>query len=135
MVRESSLTKKSFFIYKTLILVRIIPNQFTLDTLKLIKNIPKGKVLTYGRIAKLAGNPRAARQISWILHSSTRKYKLPWHRVINSKGQISLKQLDDKNYQKALLEKEGIYFQKKFELDLDTYMWNLKSIEEIENID
>ncbi|MEJ2249958.1 MAG: MGMT family protein [Candidatus Lokiarchaeota archaeon] len=115
--------------------MRIIPNQFTLDTLKLIKNIPKGKVLTYGRIAKLAGNPRAARQISWILHSSTRKYKLPWHRVINSKGQISLKQLDDKNYQKALLEKEGIYFQKKFELDLDTYMWNLKSIEEIENID
>ncbi|MHA1457965.1 MAG: MGMT family protein [Promethearchaeota archaeon] len=62
-----------------------MPSEFTQEVIKIIKNIPKGKVLTYGMIAKLAGNPRAARQVSWILHSSSKKYDLPWHRVINSK--------------------------------------------------
>ncbi|NVM46345.1 MAG: MGMT family protein, partial [Candidatus Lokiarchaeota archaeon] len=46
-----------------------MPSDFTQNVIKIIKNIPIGKVLTYGRIAKLAGNPRAARQVSWLLHS------------------------------------------------------------------
>jgi methylated-DNA-protein-cysteine methyltransferase-like protein len=56
-----------------------------------IKKIPRGKIATYGQSAACAGNPRAARQVVWTLNSSSRKDKLPWHRVINSKGQISLK--------------------------------------------
>ena len=81
-----------------------MPSQFTLDVIKIIHHIPVGKVLTYGKIAKLAGNPRAARQVSWLLHSSTKKYNLPWHRVINSQGKIALKSQDGKDYQKKLLE-------------------------------
>ncbi|UCC21332.1 MAG: MGMT family protein, partial [Promethearchaeota archaeon] len=46
-----------------------MPTDFTERIIQIIKNIPKGKVLTYGFVAKLAGNPRAARQVSWILHS------------------------------------------------------------------
>jgi len=98
----------------------------------LIKHIPKGKVLTYGIIAKLAGNPKAARQVSWILHSSTKKHALPWHRVINSKGEISMSRIDDKEYQKALLEQEGISFEKNYKLNLKKYLWDIKSIEVIE---
>lgn len=64
--------------------------KFTEDVLEIIKNIPKGRVMTYGQIAAYAGNPRSARQVSRILHSMTDKHKLPWHRVINSKGGISL---------------------------------------------
>ena len=64
--------------------------EFTAQVLDIIKNIPFGKVMTYGQIASYAGNPRGARQVSRILHSMSEKHSLPWHRVINSKGTISL---------------------------------------------
>ena len=64
--------------------------EFTEQVLQIISNIPNGKVMTYGQVAAYAGNPRGARQVSRILHSMTEKHQLPWHRVINSKGGISL---------------------------------------------
>ena len=106
-----------------------ITSDFTRDVIKIIKNIPSGKVLTYGRIAKFAGNPQAARQVSWLLHSSTKKYKLPWHRVINSLGKISMKSLDDREHQKHLLEKEGVVFRDSYKIDLKEYLWEIDSIE------
>lgn len=109
----------------------MIPNDFTQDVIKIIKNIPVGKVLTYGKIAKLAGNPRAARQVSWLLHSSSNKYNLPWHRVINSQGRIVLKSEDGKDFQKILLEKEGIKFVDENRVDLKKYLWEIDSIANI----
>ncbi len=106
-----------------------ITSDFTRDVIKIIKNIPSGKVLTYGRIAKFAGNPQAARQVSWLLHSSTKKYNLPWHRVINSLGKISMKSLDDREYQKRLLEKEGVAFRDNYKIDLKKFLWEIDSIE------
>ncbi len=109
----------------------LIPSDFTQKIINIIKKIPEGKVLTYGFIAKLAGNPRAARQVSWILHSSSKKYNLPWHRVISSMGKISLKSIEDCEYQKNLLEQEGIKFIDGFNLDLKEYLWKINSIEEM----
>ncbi len=106
-------------------------SEFTEDVIKLIQNIPEGKVLSYGLIAKLAGNPRAARQVSWILHSSTEKYKLPWHRVINSEGNIALRSEIDKQYQKDLLKKEGVKFLDEYRIDLKSSIWNIESIDKI----
>ncbi|MFW9970850.1 MAG: MGMT family protein [Candidatus Odinarchaeota archaeon] len=106
-----------------------IPSDFTEQIIHIIKSIPNGKVLTYGFIAKLAGNPRAARQVSWVLHSSSKKYNLPWHRVISSNGQISLSTFDDRQYQKILLEQEGIKVSNGFKVDLKKYLWNINSIE------
>jgi len=111
--------------------VILIPSDFTQDVVKIIKNIPSGKVLTYGRIAKLAGNPQAARQVSWLLHSSTKKYNLPWHRVINSLGKISMKSFDDREYQKRLLEKEGVVFRDNYKIDLKNFLWEIDSIEHL----
>ncbi|MFW9998771.1 MAG: MGMT family protein [Candidatus Hodarchaeota archaeon] len=108
-----------------------IPSDFTQRIINIIKRIPEGKVLTYGFIAKLAGNPRAARQVSWILHSSSKKYDLPWHRVISSKGKISLKAVEDCEYQKILLEQEGIKFLNGFNLNLKEYLWKINSIEDL----
>ncbi|MBA7681120.1 DNA base-flipping protein [subsurface metagenome] len=108
-----------------------ITSDFTRDVIKIIKNIPSGKVLTYGRIAKLAGNPQAARQVSWLLHSSTKKYNLPWHRVINSLGKISMKSFDDREYQKHLLEKEGVMFRDNYKIDLKQFLWEINSIEHL----
>ncbi len=55
-----------------------------------IAAIPRGKVATYGQIARLAGKAHGARQVSWILHSQSKKYRLPWQRVIGAAGRISM---------------------------------------------
>ncbi|MEZ5359262.1 MAG: MGMT family protein [Candidatus Zixiibacteriota bacterium] len=99
------------------------PQDFTKAVKKAIKAIPKGKVATYGQIAAVAGNPRAARQVVRILHSSSEKDNLPWYRVINSKGTISLLPGNGYELQKALLEAEGIVFGLQDKINLTTYQW------------
>lgn len=83
---------------------------FTKGVVEIIIDIPEGKVMTYGQIATLAGSPRGARQVVRVLHSLSEKYNLPWHRVINSKGEISIVDYESRNLQKVLLESEGVKF-------------------------
>ncbi|WP_138495420.1 MGMT family protein [Paenibacillus pinistramenti] len=83
---------------------------FTERVITIIKNIPEGRVMTYGQIAALAGSPRAARQVVRILHSSSGKHKLPWHRVVNAKGEIGLQDDESRFLQRMQLEQEGIEF-------------------------
>lgn len=97
---------------------------FTEDVLRIIRDIPPGKVLTYGRVAALAGKPNGARQVSRLLHSMSEKYDLPWHRVINAGGKISLKPSYGFELQKALLESEGVCFSKQETVDLNIYLWS-----------
>lgn len=89
-----------------------------------ISAIPYGKVATYGQIAACAGNHRASRQVAWLLHSSSRKDNLPWHRVINSRGTISLPIGGGFEEQKLLLEGEGIGVDEKGRIDLSKHLWN-----------
>ena len=95
-------------------------NQRVID---IIKSIPKGKIATYGQIAALAGNPRGARMVVRVLHTSSKKENLPWHRVINSKGKISLPPGSGFELQKALLKKEGIVFKEVDSVDLKRFLW------------
>lgn len=94
--------------------------EFTENVITIIKNIPIGKVMTYGQIAAKAGNPYGSRQISRILNSMSSKYELPWHRVINSKGEISL-QGEGRLLQMSLLADEGIYLVDN-KIDLNKYL-------------
>jgi methylated-DNA-protein-cysteine methyltransferase-like protein len=96
---------------------------FTRRVTKVVAAIPEGKVLTYGGVAAAAGNPRGARVVTWVLHSSASKEGLPWHRVINSKGEISLKPGYGYELQRQLLESEGIEFGIGGRVDLSTYLW------------
>ncbi len=105
----------------------------TQQAVNIIRNIPEGRVLTYGMVAALAGKPRGARQISRILHSMSKKYDLPWHRIVNSKGKISLKQSRGYELQKALLESEGIKFSKTDTIDLKLYSWNISIVDSLQN--
>jgi methylated-DNA-protein-cysteine methyltransferase-like protein len=91
---------------------------------RLIAGIPRGKVATYGQIAACAGNHRASRQVAWLLHSSSRKDKLPWHRVINSRGGISLPVGGGFEEQRMLLEAEGIVVDSKGRVSLKKYLCN-----------
>ncbi len=78
---------------------------------QVVCGIPCGHVLTYGEVARLAGMSRAARMVSQAMRRAPRSQKLPWHRVINAQGKISIPQ--DSPYhqrQKELLESEGVVF-------------------------
>lgn len=98
---------------------------FTERVIEIVRSIPAGTVSTYGGVAELAGNPRAARQVSRILHSCSTAEKLPWHRVVNKNGKISLKPGRGYEEQKMLLEDEGVAFYKGC-IELETYLWRME---------
>ncbi|HEY8805425.1 MAG TPA: MGMT family protein [Clostridium sp.] len=97
---------------------------FTKNVVEIIKGIPEGKVMTYGQIATLAGNRRGARQVARVLHTLSKKCNLPWHRVINSKGEISIKDYESFNLQKLFLESEGIKFTNNKTINLNEYQFH-----------
>jgi methylated-DNA-protein-cysteine methyltransferase-like protein len=88
--------------------------------IKIIRSIPEGHVLSYGEVARRAGFGNGARRVSRILHSASEKHNLPWHRVVNSQGKISLKD-DAYELQRSLLQNEGIEFGPCDTIDLAKY--------------
>jgi methylated-DNA-protein-cysteine methyltransferase-like protein len=89
-----------------------------------VKRIPCGKVATYGQIAEVAGLAGQARLVGYALFSLPEGQNIPWHRVINAKGEISsLPDPDWRNIQKGLLEAEGIRFNEKGRIDLKQVQW------------
>jgi len=98
------------------------PQTFTDRVVEIIGSIPAGRVLTYGSVAALAGNPRAARQVVRVLHACSRREGLPWHRVVNREGRIALKQFQGYEEQLALLEAEGVKFVDGA-IDLARFLW------------
>ncbi|NIK79218.1 methylated-DNA-protein-cysteine methyltransferase-like protein [Paenibacillus castaneae] len=96
---------------------------FTSRVIAIIKNIPAGYVMTYGQIAKLAGSPRGARQVVRILHSMSKLYELPWHRVVNAKGEIAIKDDESRFMQRAYLSDEGVFADENDLIDLDKYLY------------
>ncbi|UQZ34693.1 DNA methyltransferase [Paenibacillus sp. PK3_47] len=94
---------------------------FTEKVIAIIRSIPEGKVMTYGGVARAAGSPRAARQVVRILHSMSRKYKLPWHRVINAQGRIALGIDESGAMQKLYLLGEGVLFDDNEIIDLEVF--------------
>lgn len=100
---------------------------FTKKVLQNISKIPKGRVATYKQIAGLSGKPQGSRGVAWILHSCSTRYKLPWHRVINSQGRISFeKNSHNFRQQKRKLEIEGIVLSSEGHLDLKKFQWKKK---------
>ena len=88
-----------------------------------IKAIPRGRVATYGLIALQAGNHRAARQVVWVLHSSSGCDRLPWHRVINSRGRIALAPGAGFEEQRERLLREGVAVDARGRIDLERHLW------------
>ena len=89
-----------------------------------IMKIPHGKVATYGQIARLAGLGNHARMVGYALHASPPGINIPWHRVINSQGRISLSKEDGRyDLQRGLLEDEGVEFIRE-RINLKKYRWD-----------
>jgi methylated-DNA-protein-cysteine methyltransferase-like protein len=97
-------------------------DQFLMQIFAVIHQIPCGKVTTYGEIAKRAGYPGYARHVGRALSNLPEQSKLPWHRVINSQGKISLKG-PDLVRQRTKLIAEGIEVDEAGKLSLRKYRW------------
>ncbi|MCI0414731.1 methylated-DNA--[protein]-cysteine S-methyltransferase [bacterium] len=87
-----------------------------------IKKIPRGKVATYGQIARLSGIDGHARLVGYALHGLPQNSGIPWHRVINSQGRISLSGFTAKR-QRRLLEIEKVVFNPAGKIDLKRFQW------------
>lgn len=91
---------------------------------RVIRRVPRGRVATYGQIAALA-KASGPRQVGYALHALPEGHDVPWHRIINARGTISLDTtgLGGGNLQRALLEAERVKFDHKGRIDLKRYQW------------
>lgn len=88
------------------------------------RRVPRGSVATYGQIADLAGLPGHARQVGYALHALREEDDVPWHRIINARGEVSPRSepgMDD--VQRVLLEQEGVTFDARGRVDLSAAQW------------
>ena len=90
-----------------------------------VRQIPAGQVATYGQVAELANLPRRARLVGYALFRVAPDTDVPWHRVINAKGEISESpfRLGGDYLQRSLLEAEGVEFNAKGQIKLSQYRW------------
>ena len=100
-------------------------NHFYQKVYLTVSKIPYGKVATYGQIADLIYEYGKARQVGWALRRLNLPSKIPWHRVINSKGFITMRLSRNGTdwIQKELLVNEGIKFNSKMKIDIKKYLW------------
>lgn len=94
---------------------------------EVVKKIPRGKVVSYGQVAYILEEPRSARQVGWALNAlpKSKEKDIPWWRVVNFKGFLSIKNEDilAKFKQKEMLEKEGIEVSEELTVDMKKYQW------------
>ncbi|HET7712187.1 MAG TPA: MGMT family protein [Thermoanaerobaculia bacterium] len=92
---------------------------------EIARRVPAGTVATYGQIAALAGLDGHARQVGYALNSLPAGSDVPWHRVINARGEISPRSASDSHeLQRLLLEAEGVEFDLAGRVSLEKYRWN-----------
>ena len=91
----------------------------------MIREIPKGWVATYGQVAARAGLPRRARLVGYVLQQLDAGADVPWHRVVNAKGEVSYSPSRNGGdaLQRRLLEREGIVFDRNGRFDLERVRW------------
>jgi len=90
-----------------------------------VSRIPRGRVATYGQIARLAGLPGQARLVGYALHALPAGTPVPWQRVVNAQGAISVRSGHETN-QRRLLEREGVEFDSRGRIPLDSFQWRPK---------
>jgi methylated-DNA-protein-cysteine methyltransferase-like protein len=88
-----------------------------------VRRIPRGRVASYGEVARAAGFPNAARQVGYALHALRDGADVPWHRVVNARGEISPRASGFELPQRRLLEREGVAFDARGRIDLAAFGW------------
>jgi methylated-DNA-protein-cysteine methyltransferase-like protein len=98
---------------------------------EVVRMIPRGRVATYGQIAAIVSHRGAARTVGWALHGLTEGTDVPWHRVINARGQISL---DPGTHQISCLREEGVVINAQGQIDMTRFQWPGLDWPEIEDL-
>jgi methylated-DNA-protein-cysteine methyltransferase-like protein len=90
-----------------------------------VRRVPPGRVATYGAIAREAGMPGRARQVGYALAALPDEHDVPWHRVVNARGEVSARSasVGYERLQRTLLEAEGVTFDASGRIDLDALGW------------
>jgi methylated-DNA-protein-cysteine methyltransferase related protein len=89
-----------------------------------VRKIPRGRVASYGQVARLAGLDRQARQVGYAMHALPQGTAVPWHRVVSAAGEISRRARGAGELeQRGLLEREGVEFSWRGRIDLDRFGW------------
>jgi len=89
-----------------------------------VRRVPRGKVVTYGQVAELAGLPRRARQVGYALAALRAGTAVPWHRVVNAAGRISMRRRPGPELtQRMMLQSEGVRFDGSGRISLRRYLW------------
>ncbi len=88
----------------------------------IVRQVPAGRVITYGAIARLLGDPRHARQVGWAM-AATPRASIPAHRVINARGEVSGEHTWSGQDRRQRLEAEGVVFDDDGRVDLERYLW------------
>jgi methylated-DNA-protein-cysteine methyltransferase-like protein len=105
-----------------------------------VRRVPRGKVTSYGRVARMLGRPRAARAVGYALNALKDKEQsdfepVPWQRVINSQGRISINNREHSAQEQAtLLREEGIVVSPDLRIDMTTYLWEGLNLIELDDI-
>ena len=90
---------------------------------QLVRQIPRGRVMTYGQLAAILGEGYTPRTVGYVMHGADAE-KVPWQRVINSKGMCSTGRLTlPDNLQQGILQSEGVTFDHKGRCELATFLW------------
>lgn len=91
---------------------------------EVVKNVPPGKVTTYGDVARMCGSPRMARQVGWALHVNPQPGVIPCHRVVFSNGSVCTGfAFGGKDVQRDMLRAEGVEVSEDYKIDLKKYRW------------
>jgi methylated-DNA-protein-cysteine methyltransferase-like protein len=105
-------------------------------TYHIVRMIPYGQVATYGQVAEIVSDRRAARTVGWALSALCQGTDVPWHRVINAQGTVSGRMRQGAaQTQQQLLEQEGIAFDAQGRIDLQEFQWDGLTRPEIESLD
>ncbi len=101
-----------------------LTKNFYQKVLQIVKQIPVGKVTTYGHIAAYLGNKRSARMVGWVLNQQKYNRDIPAHRVVNRKGLLTGKiHFEGQNMMQNLLESEGVKVIDNQVVDFEKYLW------------
>ncbi len=94
------------------------------EVYNIVKQVPKGKVTTYGQIARLLGNPRRSIVVGWALHGNPYPGVVPCHRVVNKDGRLSgAFAFGGMDVQRKLLEEEGVAISEEGTVDMRKHLW------------
>ena len=92
---------------------------------RLVARIPKGKIATYGQLARLAGGPTRAREVGYAMAALPSGTRLPWQRVINARGEVSRRRRPGAELtQRMLLVQEGIRFDARGRVSMEQFQWS-----------